>query len=153
MRIILLAIVVIIGTNLAISSINVVDEVQQEKMQQLCKIDPDYCIPQWTITPNQSIRTSIKKSSKIINLGSQSSVLFLILFLIDYNTMSNNQQERLQEQAINLLELIEDTSEHFCDEHLVSGEQFYVMMKALVDCKLKEFPLDFEQLEEDIYDD
>ena len=46
MRIILLAIVVIIGTNLAISSINVVDEVQQEKMQQLCKIDPDYCIPQ-----------------------------------------------------------------------------------------------------------
>ena len=152
MRIILLAIVVIIGTNLAISSINVVDEVQQEKMQQLCKIDPDYCIPQWTITPNQSIRTSIKKSSKIINLGSQSLVLFLILFLIDYNTMSNNQQERLQEQAINLLELIEDTSEHFCDEHLVSGEQFYVMMKALVDCKLKEFPLDFKQLEEDIYE-
>ena len=66
--------------------------------------------------------------------------------------MSNNQQERLQEQAINLLELIEDTSEHFCDEHLVSGEQFYVMMKALVDCKLKEFPLDFKLLEEDIYE-
>ena len=66
--------------------------------------------------------------------------------------MSNNQQERLQEQAINLLELIEDTSEHFCDEHLVSGEQFYVMMKALVDCKLKEFQLDFKQLEEDIYE-
>ncbi len=66
---------------------------------------------------------------------------------------NHNQQQRLQEQAINLLELIEDTSEHFCDEHLVSGEQFYVMMKALVDCKLKEFPLDFEQLEEDIYDD
>ena len=66
---------------------------------------------------------------------------------------NHNQQQRLQEQAINLLELIEDTSEHFCDEHLVSGEQFYVMMKALVDCKLKEFPLDFEQFEEDIYDD
>ena len=66
---------------------------------------------------------------------------------------NHNQKQRLQEQAINLLELIEDTSEHFCDEHLVSGEQFYVMMKALVDCKLKEFPLDFEQLEEDIYDD
>ena len=66
---------------------------------------------------------------------------------------NHNQQQRLQEQAINLLELIEDTSEHFCDEHLVSGEQFYVMMKALVDCKLKEFPLDFEQLEEDIYDE
>ena len=66
---------------------------------------------------------------------------------------NNNHQQRLHEQAINLLELIEDTSEHFCDENQVSGEQFYVMMKALVDCKLKEFPLDFEQLEEDIYDD
>ena len=67
--------------------------------------------------------------------------------------MNNNEAQKLQNDAINLLELIEDTSEHFCDEHLVSGEQFYLMMKALVDCKLKEFPLDFEQLEEDIYDD
>ena len=67
--------------------------------------------------------------------------------------MNHNEQTKLQEQAVNLLETIEDTAEYFCDEHLVSGEQFYVMMKALVDCKLKEFPLDFEQLEEDIYDD
>ncbi len=67
--------------------------------------------------------------------------------------MNNNEATKLQNDAINLLELIEDTSEHFCDEHLISGEQFYVMMKALVDCKLQEFPLDFEQLEEDIYDD
>ena len=67
--------------------------------------------------------------------------------------MNNNETQKLQNDAINLLELIEDTSEHFCDEHLISGEQFYVMMKALCDCKLKEFPLDFEQLEEDIYGD
>ena len=67
--------------------------------------------------------------------------------------MNHNQTQKLQNDAINLLELIEDTSEHFCDEHLVSGEQFYVMMKALVDCKLKEFPFDLEDLEEEIYDD
>ena len=67
--------------------------------------------------------------------------------------LNNNEIKRLQDNAINLLELIEDTSEHFCDENQVSGEQFYVMMKALVDCKLKEFPIDLEQLEEDIYDD
>ena len=66
--------------------------------------------------------------------------------------MNKHQMQRLQEQSINLLELIEDVSEQFCDDNLMSGEQFYVMMKALVDCKLKEFPLDFEQLEEDIYD-
>ena len=67
--------------------------------------------------------------------------------------MNNNEMERIQQNAINLLELIEDTSEHFCDENQVSGEQFYVMMRALVDCKLKEFPIDLEQLEEDIYDE
>jgi len=67
--------------------------------------------------------------------------------------MNNNEIKRLQDNAINLLELIEDTSEHFCDENQVSGEQFYVMMKALVDCKLKEFPIDFDELEEDIYQD
>ena len=67
--------------------------------------------------------------------------------------MNNNEIKRLQDNAINLLELIEDTSEHFCDENQVSGEQFYIMMKALVDCKLKEFPIDLEQLEEDIYDE
>ena len=64
--------------------------------------------------------------------------------------MNNNETHKLQNQAINLLELIEDTSEHFCDEHLCSGEQFYVMMKALVDCKLREFPFDVDELEEDI---
>ena len=67
--------------------------------------------------------------------------------------MNNNQIKKLQAQSIDLLDTIEDVSEYFCDEHLISGEQFYVMMKALVDCKLKEFPLDFEHLEEDIYED
>ena len=67
--------------------------------------------------------------------------------------MNNNETQKLQNDAINLLELIEDTSEHFCDEHFVSGEQFYIMMKALVDCKLREFPFDYEQLEDEIYED
>ena len=67
--------------------------------------------------------------------------------------MNNNETQKLQNDAINLLELIEDTSEHFCDEHFVSGEQFYIMMKALVDCKLKEFPFDLEDLEDEIYED
>ena len=64
----------------------------------------------------------------------------------------NNETQRLQEQAVSLLETIEDTAEYFCDEHFISGEQFYVMMKALIDTKLREFPFDFETLEEDIYD-
>ena len=67
--------------------------------------------------------------------------------------MNHNETERLQNQAINLLELIEDTSEHFCDEHFVSGEQFYVMMSALCDAKLRQFPIDLVDLVEDDYDD
>ena len=59
--------------------------------------------------------------------------------------MNHNETERLQNQAINLLELIEDTSEHFCDEHFVSGEQFYVMMSALCDAKLRQFPYDLQE--------
>ena len=64
----------------------------------------------------------------------------------------NNEATKLQEQAINLVDTIEDIAEYFCDEHFISGEQFYIMMKALVDTKLREFPFDFEQLEEDIYE-
>ena len=58
--------------------------------------------------------------------------------------MNNNERQKLQNDAVNLLELIEDTSEHFCDEHFVSGEQFYVMMSALCDAKLRQFPYDLE---------
>ena len=43
MRIILLSIVVLFGTNLAIQSYDKVDKIQKEKMQQLCQIDPSYC--------------------------------------------------------------------------------------------------------------
>jgi hypothetical protein len=46
MRIILLAIVVLVGTNLAIKSYDKVDKIQQDKMQQLCQIDPSYCATQ-----------------------------------------------------------------------------------------------------------
>ena len=43
MRIILLAIVVLPGTYFALQSMDKVDKIQQEKMQQICQIDPSYC--------------------------------------------------------------------------------------------------------------
>jgi len=72
--------------------------------------------------------------------------------LSNLSPMNINELERLQEQAINLCELIEDISEDYCDTNLVSGEQFYVMLRALVDCKLREFPFDFDSFEEEIDD-
>tara|TARA_B100000287_G_C20029017_1_gene541721 strand:+ start:117 stop:293 length:177 start_codon:yes stop_codon:yes gene_type:complete len=57
--------------------------------------------------------------------------------------MSNN--ELLQKQAINVMELIEDTVEMLCDEHVISGEKVWTMVGALADIKLQEFPLDEEE--------
>ena len=58
--------------------------------------------------------------------------------------MNESDAKRIGAQAINLLELIEDASEHFCDENMCSGEQFYIMMSSLCECKLREFPYDLE---------
>ena len=80
------------------------------------------------------------------------SIQFLILSSTDYKIMNNKETQRLQNQAVELLDLIEDTSEHFCDEHFVSGEQFYVMMSALCDAKLRQFPIDLVDEDDDLDD-
>ena len=43
--------------------------------------------------------------------------------------MNNQDVKRIQHQAVELLELIEDVAEDFCDDNVCSGEQFYIMMK------------------------
>ena len=43
MRIILLAFFVLMGSNLVINTIDKADKIQQEKMHQLCTIDPTLC--------------------------------------------------------------------------------------------------------------
>tara|TARA_B100000287_G_scaffold116275_1_gene108237 strand:+ start:662 stop:856 length:195 start_codon:yes stop_codon:yes gene_type:complete len=63
--------------------------------------------------------------------------------------MNNNETHKLQNDAVNLLDTIEDVSEYFCDEYRISGEQFYVMMSALCDAKLRQFPVDLVDLEEE----
>ena len=59
-----------------------------------------------------------------------------------------NEQQLLQEQAINVLEIIEDSVESICDEHVISGEKVWTMIYALAEVKLNQFP----ELEED-YDE
>ena len=55
-----------------------------------------------------------------------------------------NEQQLLQKQALIVSELIEDSVEMLCNEHLLSGEKVWVMVGALADYKLKDFPLDEE---------
>ena len=38
---------------------------------------------------------------------------------------------QLQEEAITVLDTIEDTVEYLCDENLLSGEKVWVMISAL----------------------
>ena len=55
-----------------------------------------------------------------------------------------NEQQILQNQAIEVLNLIEDSVEMLCDEHVISGEKVWTMIGALADVKLQEFPYDEE---------
>ena len=43
MRIFLAALVIIIGANIGLSAINYISDIQDAKMQRLCKIDSSYC--------------------------------------------------------------------------------------------------------------
>ena len=53
----------------------------------------------------------------------------------DYNTPAI-----LQQQAITVMEHVEDIVEHICDENRISGEKVWVMINALSIAKINEFP-------------
>ena len=53
-------------------------------------------------------------------------------------------QEQLQNEAMEIMELIEDVVEYHCDENYISGEKMWVMINALSQYKLKEFPIELD---------
>ena len=55
-----------------------------------------------------------------------------------------NDKQLLQKQALNVMEVIEDSVEMLCDEYRISGEKVWTMIGALADVKLQEFPYDEE---------
>ena len=46
----------------------------------------------------------------------------------------------LQEEATEIMLVLEDTVEYLCREHMLSGEKVWVMVGALADAKLRAFP-------------
>ena len=56
-----------------------------------------------------------------------------------------NSPQILQQQATLVLEHVEDIVEHICDENTISGEKVWVMINALSEAKINEYP----QLNED----
>ena len=55
--------------------------------------------------------------------------------MIDYNS-----PKILQQQAHLVLEHVEDIVEHICDENTISGEKVWVMINALSEAKIAEYP-------------
>ena len=51
-----------------------------------------------------------------------------------------SEQQLLKEHAIEIMETIEDTVEYLCNENMISGEKVWVMIGALSEAKLGEFP-------------
>ena len=54
-------------------------------------------------------------------------------------------QEQLQNEAMEIMELIEDVVEYHCDEKFISGEKMWVMINALSTYKLNDFPINEEE--------
>ena len=51
-----------------------------------------------------------------------------------------NSPQILQQQATLVLEHVEDIVEHICDENRISGEKVWVMINALSEAKISEYP-------------
>ena len=57
--------------------------------------------------------------------------------------MNNNEETKLlQEQAYEVMESIEDNVEYLCDEFTMSGEKVWVMIRALADAQINQFPIE-----------
>ena len=64
--------------------------------------------------------------------------------------MNNNEEQQLKDEAVEVLNMIEDSVEYLCHEFQLSGEKVWTMISALSEVKLKEFPSNYyEQSEED----
>tara|TARA_Y100000389_G_scaffold129395_1_gene126875 strand:+ start:750 stop:908 length:159 start_codon:yes stop_codon:yes gene_type:complete len=48
----------------------------------------------------------------------------------------------LKQQAIEVMETVEDSVEYICNEYQLSGEKVWTMIAALADAKLNQFPTD-----------
>ena len=55
-----------------------------------------------------------------------------------------NEQHQLENEAMEVLEMLEDMVEYVCKEHTISGEKVYFMINELSRIKLQQFPQDPE---------
>ena len=66
------------------------------------------------------------------------------MYTINPRIPMTNEQRQLQDEAMEVLEMMEDMVEYVCKEHTISGEKVYFMINELSRIKLNEFPQDPE---------
>jgi len=64
--------------------------------------------------------------------------------------MTNNEVQQLQYEAIQVMQVIEDSVEYLCREERLSGEKVWTMIAALCDAKLAEFPIEDDYEDDEI---
>ena len=57
--------------------------------------------------------------------------------------MNYTKQEFINHTS-NLLELVEDIVEYYCDEEQISGELAYLIVEGISGAKLSQFPVNYE---------
>ena len=65
---------------------------------------------------------------------------------------TNFLEDKDYQDADNLLEVIEDTVQYFCDENKVSGEKVWHMINSLSEVKINDFPYENDYVEEELED-
>ena len=48
--------------------------------------------------------------------------------------------ETLKAQATEVMMVVQDSVEHLCHEHMMSGEKVWVMIRALADSHIAQYP-------------
>ena len=66
------------------------------------------------------------------------------MYTINPRIPMTNEQQQLQNEAFEVLEMLEDMVEYVCKEHTISGEKVYFMIHELSRIKLQQFPQDPE---------
>ena len=64
------------------------------------------------------------------------------MYTINPRIPMTNEQQQLQNEAAEVLEMLEDMVEYVCNEHRISGEKVYFMINELSRIKLEQFPQD-----------
>ena len=98
----------------------------------------------------EDVYNEVKKCYNSSNLEDNYSYIDSLLTAVTWKLTFK--RTKIIKDAVNLLEVIEDTVQYFCDENKVSGEKVWHMINSLSEVKCGYFPYDNDYEEEELED-